>query len=196
MPAREILMIGIAAVSFGAGCADDAAARRVRPCYDEFTRALLALYADQNADGRVDQWSYLAGNRVLRGETDTNGDGRIDRWEYFDGQAALVKIGTSSLDDGIEDTWVWPAAGNGQSRVGHSRLRDRRVDRHEYFENGRLTRAEEDTDGDGRVDRWDRYEEMVLRQVEYDTTLTRGRPDRRVLYDAGGKFERVEAIEK
>ena len=56
-----------------------------------------------------------------------------------------------------------------------------------------LVRAEEDTNADGRPDRWDRYEGAVLRQAEFDTTLAGGRPNRRLVYDAAGRFQHVEA---
>jgi hypothetical protein len=163
------------------------------PSYDNFTRQLIQLNADQNGDGRIDQWSFFAGNRPLRGEADTDADGRIDRWEYFDEQSALTRVGTSSQNDGIEDTWTWVTPANGESRVDHARHRDRQVDRREYYRAGALVRAEEDTNADGRLDRWDRYEGGILRQADFDTTRSTGRPNRRLLYDAQGHFLRVEA---
>ena len=68
------------------------------------------------------------------------------------------------------------------------------VNRREFFLAGIMTRSEEDTNGDGRMDRWDRYESGLLRQAEFDTTFANGRPDRRAVYDARGQFERVEAV--
>lgn len=196
MQTREFF-VSLCGVIFTVACEDGgAAARRVTPSYDQFTRQLVALYADQDGDGRTDQWSYFEGSRPLRGEKDANADGRIDRWEYFNADAALEKVGSSSLDDGIEDTWTWPAGGDGVARIERARGRDRRIDRREYFTGGTLTRAEEDTNGDGRIDRWDRYEGSVLRQAEFDTTFAVGRPNRRLLYDAAGRFERVEVIER
>src|SRR5262245_30216548 len=135
MQSREIL-VTLSSMMFVAACeSSGATARRVTPAYDEFTRQLVALYADQDGDGRTDQWSYFAGSRPLRGEKDADADGRIDRWEYFNGEAALEKVGSSSLGDGIEDTWTWPAGADGVARVDHARGRDRRVDRREYFSN-------------------------------------------------------------
>jgi hypothetical protein len=57
------------------------------------------------------------------------------------------------------------------------------VSRIEHFEKGALTRAEEDTDGDGRIDKWETYRESQLLVVAFDTTH-RGTPDRRIVYDA------------
>ena len=66
------------------------------------------------------------------------------------------------------------------------------VDRREFFKGDVMTRAEEDTNGDGRIDRWDRYEGGVLRDASFDTSFALGRPDRRLVYDAQGKFVAVE----
>ena len=167
--------------------------RRVVPSYDDFTRRLLQLSADQNADGVLDQWTYLDGNRTLRGEADADGDGRIDRWEYFDANGALTLVGSASLNDGVEDTWtiVLPAVA-GETHIAHSTSRDRVMDRHEYYREETLLRVEEDTNRDGRIDKWDRYDGSVLREVAFDMTFSKGRPDRRAVYDAQGRFMIVE----
>lgn len=130
---------------------------------------------------------------MLRGEKDVDADGRIDRWEYFDADMNLERVGTSSASDGIEDTWTWPAAPGAEGRVDRSGQRDRHVNRREFYRDGALTRVEHDTNGDGRIDRWDRYSGTVLREAGFDTTFTHDRPDRRAIYDARGAFERVEA---
>ena len=77
--------------------------------------------------------------------------------------------------------------------VATSRHRDRALDRHEYFRGETLVRDEEDTNGDGRIDKWERYEGAVLREAAFDTSFLQGRADRRVLYDAKGRFAAVEA---
>ena len=123
----------------------------------------------------------------MRGESDLDADGRIDRWEYFDAQAALILVGTSSRADGVEDTWTRPSpTASGEMHVSLARLRDRLADRHEYFRGDQLVRAEEDTNSDGRIDKWERYEGASLREAAFDTSFTKGRPDRRVRYDATG----------
>lgn len=176
------------------GCVEGAAARRIVPSYDPFTRRLVQMSADQNGDGRFDQWTFLDGNRPLRGESDSDGDDRIDRWEYFDTGSVLVSVGTSSLNDGIEDTWTFAATtAQGETRIVRSRKRDRQLDRVEFVRGAELVRTEDDTNGDGRPDRWDRYEGNVLREAAFDTTLQRGRPDRRLVYDAAGRFAAIEA---
>ncbi len=192
---RNAVTMGTLMLSAGLlpGCGNPPPVRGASPSYDTFTQRLVQLQADQDGNGRIDQWSYFDGNRPLRGEGDTDGDGRIDRWEYFDERAALTRVGTSSLNNGIEDTWTWVVAEGGESHIDRSRRRDRQIDRREYYRDGVLVRAEEDTNADGRPDRWDRYEGAVLRQAEFDTTLAGGRPNRRLVYDAAGRFLRVEA---
>ena len=181
------------AVVLAAAC-ERADARRTVPSYEEFTRRLVQIAADQNGDGQLDQWTYVYGSRVFRGEADSDGDGRIDRWEYFDAGSTLVKVGGASRGDGIEDMWTAPSPNAaGEVHIARSLQRDRRTDRHEYFRGDVLTRVEEDTNGDGRIDKWDRYEGAVLREVAFDTGFVSGRPDRRVIYDARGRFVAVEA---
>ena len=175
------------------GCEAPADLSRARPSYDSFTSRLIQLSADQNGDGRLDQWTYLDGNRPLRGEADSDGDGRIDRWEYFDANAQLVRVGSSSLNDGVEDTWTHVQPRDGSSEIDRSRRRDRHVDRREFFKGDVLMRTEDDGNGDGLADRWDRYEGGTLREAAFDTSFAAGRPDRRLLYDEQGRFVAVEA---
>jgi hypothetical protein len=116
--------------------------------------------------------------RPIRGEADTDGDGRIDRWEYFDASSALTLIGTSSRGDGVEDTWTYPLSStSAETVVVTSRNRDRALDHREYFRGETLMRTEDDTNGDGRIDKWQRYEGPVLREAAFDTSFERGRAD-------------------
>jgi hypothetical protein len=164
----------------------------VVPDYDTFSGRLIVLGADQNGDGQLDQWTYLEGNRPLRGEGDTDGDGRIDRWEYFDRDARLTEVGSSSLNDGVEDTWTWVAPINGEARVDRSQRRDRQIDRREFYKGATLVRVEKDMNGDGKADTWERYDGGRLVEASFDTTFSSGRPDRRVAYDERGRVLRIE----
>jgi hypothetical protein len=180
-------------ILLAASCAAPPDQSRARASYDPFTSKLIQLSADTNRDGQIDQWTFLDGNRPLRGEADTDHDGRIDRWEYFNESAQLVRVGSSSANDGIEDTWTYVQPIDGASRVDRSRARDRHIDRREYMKGTVLLRVEEDTNGDGLLDRWDRYEDGVLVEAAYDTSFAAARPDRRLRYDAQGRFMAVEA---
>jgi hypothetical protein len=190
MPYRRLMSLAVVAGSI-ACAAVPADSRRTVPVYDVYSGRLIRLAADQNGDGQIDQWTYLEGNRPLRGEADADGDGRIDRWEYFDAEGRLTHVGTSSANDGVEDSWTYMAA-NGDTRVARSRRRDRQIDRQEFFNGNTLLRAEEDTNADGRTDRWDRYDASVLREVGFDILKSQGRATRRVLYDEKGRFVAVE----
>ena len=188
---RELAGLGLLALV--AGCANAPQARRAVPSYDDYTGHLIQLNADQNGDGRIDQWTYLDGTQPVRGEADTDGDGRIDRWEYFDAAAALTLIGTSSRGDGIEDTWAYPApSARGETQIVTSRNRDRAFDHREFYRDDVLVRVEDDTNRDGRIDKWERYEGAVLREAAFDTSFASGRADRRVQYDERGRFVFVE----
>ncbi|MBY0493691.1 MAG: hypothetical protein K2Y23_05715 [Cyanobacteria bacterium] len=188
---RELIATGCIAVV--AGCVEAPQQRRAVPSYDDFTGKLIQLNADQNGDGRIDQWTYIEGNQPIRGEADTDGDGRIDRWEYFDKAATLTLVGTSSRGDGIEDTWTTPApSADGETMVVTSRHRDRAFDHREFYRGQTLVRSEDDTNNDGRIDKWERYDGAVLREAAFDTSFTRGRADRRVQYDEKGRFVLVE----
>lgn len=178
-------------VGFASGCAP--AEMSPRACYDPVTRRLLRLDADVNGDTVIDQRTYMDGNRPLRAEVDSNGDGRVDRWEYVDARAQVLVVGGSSRGDGVEDTWTGSADAAGERRVEFSRRRDRVIDRRETYVNDRLTRAEEDTNADGLPDKWETFDGGVLRQVALDTRFSAGRPDRRLVYDAHGRFTALEA---
>lgn len=191
MPSRSTPFVCCLALL--AGCSTSEPSQSVVASYDDFTRRLLQLSADQNGDGRIDQWTYLDGNRALRGEADIDGDGRVDRWEYFDADGKVSTIGTSSRNDGVEDVWTMTVAtATGETHVATSTRRDRARDRHSYYQGETLLRVEEDTNGDGLIDKWDRYIGAVLREVSFDVSFSRGRPDRRALYDQRGRFTGIE----
>lgn len=187
----RILVAG-ALSALAAACGPSAPAQLVAPSYDVFTSRLVQISADLNGDLRLDQWSYMDGNQPIRGEADTDADGRIDRWEYFDATATLTQIGTSSLNDGVEDTWTSPVSATGESRVRLSRRRDRAIDRWEVRREGVLVSSEEDTNADGRLDKWDIFEDGVLREARFDTTFARERADRRLVYGTQGQLIALE----
>jgi hypothetical protein len=160
--------------------------------YDERTRALLRLDYDSDGDGRIDVRTYLAGTRAFRTEVDDNGDGRVDRWEYLDVNARVSRVGSSSRADAVEDQWTWKPTAGGERRVDYARSRDGVVTRREFYLGDLLNRAEEDNNADGRPDKWEAFESGVLRDVRFDTEYAAGRPDRRLVYDAQGRFVRLE----
>ena len=159
--------------------------KTIEPVYSKKTGLLQELKYDSNANGKFDTFSYMNGAVIERIEIDQNDDGKIDRWEYYGPGQKLEKAGFSRAQDGVEDAWQYFDATGAVARIEMSTLRNRRIDRIEYYEQGVLVRAEEDTDHDGRMDKWETYDGERLAMVAFDETH-RGTPDRRIVYAADG----------
>ena len=158
---------------------------RIVPEYDKKTGKLRLLKYDSKGTGQIDTWSYMDGSRVLRIEIDTDHDGKIDRWEYYGPNRELVKVGYSRANDGKEDAWSYTGPDGSVNRVEISGRRDGKVSRIEHYEKNVLVAAEEDTDGDGQLDKWETYEGGHLSSIAFDTRH-RGAPDRRLIYGPHG----------
>jgi len=181
--------------AFGAGCArgavEPAGSRgQAKPVYDKQTGKLALVTLDSKADGKIDTWSYMDGARIVRIEIDRDGDGRVDRWEYYGADQKIEKVGMSRANDGTVDAWAYPAPDGGIARMDISTRRDGQVTRREFYEAGSLVRAEEDTQGAGRIDKWETYRDGGLAMVAFDDAR-RGVPTRRLVYLPGGEV-RVE----
>jgi hypothetical protein len=187
MPTRRFLSLS-AVVFLHCGCDDPAAPR---PVYDTATRELVRLDVDTTGDGWIDIRTYARGSRVMRTEIDSDQDGRIDRWEYLAEGNQLAMLGTSSVAAGPEDTWTFPESG-GEIRVDRLQSGEHAATRHEFYRAGVLTRAEEDTNGDGLMDKWEAYAAGRLRSLAFDSTRQSGQPDRRLLYDERGQYAVLE----
>jgi hypothetical protein len=183
--------IRIALVLVAATVITSCARDRVVPVYDS-AGAIRRLDYDTNRDGRIDMRAYIDDGQTLRLEADGNADGVIDRWEYYRPDGQLDRLGTSSASDGREDTWV--VRNGDQMRVDISTRRDGIADRHEYYGKGVIVRAEQDTNGDGRIDEWQNFSEGRLSELLLDTSQTSGRPNQRLVYAADGSVQRVEAV--
>jgi hypothetical protein len=143
------------------------------PVYNKTTGKLEQLISDRNGDGRPDTWAYMTGPHITKIDIDRNGDGRPDRWEYYsappaDGSPTIIeRADEANGDDG------------------------RTITRHERYVGGVLQSVDDDTDGDGRPDKWETYEGGRLARVDMDLT-GRGTPTRRLVYGADGTTTRVE----
>jgi hypothetical protein len=162
---------------------------RVTPVYDP-AGTIRRLDYDTDRDGHVDMRAYLENGRTVRIEADGNGDGVIDRWEYYRADGQLDRLGTSSGSDGVEDTWV--VQSGDRMQVDIATRRDGVADRHEFHDKGVLVRAEQDTNGDGRIDQWQRFDGGKLRELLVDTSRASGRPDTRLVYASDGSVQRVD----
>jgi hypothetical protein len=161
------------------------ARKRMTAEYDKTTGKLKLLKYDSDGNGKVDTWSYMDGARVVRIEIDKNEDGKIDRWEYYDENQKLLRIGTSRAQDGKEDSWSYLGPDGTIERVEVSGKRDGTISRIEHYTKNVLVSAEEDGDGDGKMDKWETYDGARLASIAFDT-MHRGTPDRRLIYGANG----------
>ena len=144
--------------------------------YDPKTGRLKRLDADTNKNGRMETFSYWDATRLFRIEIDQDEDDKIDRWEHYDANNKMVRVGSSSKDDQIEDTWTYPDA------------------------KGFLARVETDTDRDGAIDKREIYVQSqsaadgrVLSAVEIG--LNEAGKFRRLHYRPDGSFDRVETVQ-
>jgi len=182
----KVFLLSILAISL-AGCESPPDPRRtnfrvdkpgVSVQYDKDTGHLRKIEIDQNKNGRMDTWSYWDGARLDRIEIDKDEDGKIERWEHFgpDSNTRVVRVGSSSRDDGVEDTWTYPAADDPLA-VG---------------------RVETDTDRDGRIDKRETYTRSAtdpgrrtLSMVETGIDAS-GKAERTLYYRPDGSFDRIE----
>jgi hypothetical protein len=142
--------------------------------YDQKTGRLSRLELDQNQNGRVDTFSYWNGTSIERIEVDQDEDGRVDRWEHYGAGTKLTKVGTSSKDDVVEDTWAYPDERGILAKVESDTNRDGVVDKRETF-------APRPGAPDSRV--------LVLVELGIDSA---GRASTLLYYKADGSFERSE----
>ena len=162
-----------------------ASQQRITPEYDPQTGKLRLLKYDSDGNGKVDTVSYMDGSRVVKIEIDKNEDGKVDRWEYYGPDRKLEKVGISRAGDGKEDAWSYTDAAGAMTRLEISTKRDGKVTRIEHYQETTLVSAEEDADGDGKIDKWETYDGERLSSVAYDTQH-RGAPDRRLVYAPDG----------
>ena len=191
------LAVGLLAAGLAAGCSNperDRLEKTTRATYDQATGRLKEITYDANKNGRVDTWTEMDGSRPVRARVDRNEDGKLDRWEYYDDNGRLTKVGFSRSDDGTPDAWAFSDAESRVVRVEISSLRDAaRIDRWERYDPpaagaagaGPLAAVEEDTNADGRPDKWETYERGALKTAAFDANHD-GTPDRRLTYEAGG----------
>jgi hypothetical protein len=195
---RQGVLVFLLAAHFSAiGCTDPEKERlkqTTRTSYDQKTGRLKELTFDANKNGTIDTWTEMDGSRPVRARIDRNEDGKMDRWEYYDDQGKLAKVGFSRADDGTPDAWAFSGADGKIERVEISSTHDeKRIDRWERYAPSASTRADlgtpiaddEDTNGDGKPDKWETFEGGALKTAAFDENFD-GKPDRRLTYEAGG----------
>lgn len=120
------------------------------------TRALLTPEG-----GVVARFYFASGASLpLLREEDVDGDGRPDRWTGYEGRERR-HLWKDDQGSGAPDLhWVFGPGGSEVQRVETGLGSDRRATRILHFRNGRLEVEEHDTDGDGRIDRRDTYDDQ------------------------------------
>lgn len=127
---------------------------------------LLLQEIDLDADGTPETLNYFRQRRdaarlLVRKEIDLNRDGRVDVVSYFDTDGQLEKEEmdsdydgqfdwTDHYQDGLRVMSEWDSDFDGRPNIFKYYVRD---------EAGRvsLDRKERDSDGDGRIDVWERF---------------------------------------
>ena len=102
--------------------------------YDDEGRPLHE-HADRNFDRKFDQTTSYQSGEIVEQSFDNDFDGRIDTKVFFN-RGAPMRAERDIAGRSTPEQW--------------------RPDRWEYFEGGKLVRIGTDTDGDTRVDHWDR----------------------------------------
>lgn len=177
--------------------------------YDLTTGKLAEITYDQNKNGRIDTWTKMNGSVPVSSELDTNEDGKIDRWETYGPDGQLVRVDWERAPvpgpanpvvtfTGKPNATAYIGAGGAVERIEYYETSgvtgQRDVTRREFYTAAKaLARAEEDTDGDGVIDRFETYVDGALRTVEFDEKKPYdGKPDRRLTYSPDGALVLIE----
>ena len=197
------LLLGAAVACMTVAACSDPEKERLKQTtkatYDQSTGRLKELTYDANKNGRIDTWTEMDATRPIRARIDRNEDGKIDRWEYYDEKGQIAKVGFSRSDDGKADAWAFAGPDGKIVRIEISTAKDeKKIDRWERYEPkgaapegvGALLGADEDTNGDGKADKWETYEGGALKTAAFDEDHD-GKPDRRLTY-AGGTLALIE----
>ena len=179
-----------------AGCVDAHSSTGNMPSvkYDPVSGRLKELAFDATQNGRNDATGFMDGTRVQRIEVDEDEDGTVDRWEFYNADRRLERVGVSRLRNGRVDAMAFYGQDGDVERIEISTVGDGLFNRVEFYRQGSLTRVEEDTNGDRRVDKWETYADTPpsaagqsppIATAAFDDCL-RGTPTRRLVYRSDG----------
>jgi len=180
--AAAVLTLAVCALAALAACrngtADRLAANGIAPVYNPRTGRLEQLLSDRDHNGTTETRAFMDGAAIKYIEIDRNDDGAPDRWEYYGNLLATAgEVGQSpSVIDHAEEA-------NGP---------DRTITRREFYVGGVIRRVVDDTNFDGRPDKWEQYDQGALQRVDLDL-LGRGFASQRLTYDAAGRVTAVES---
>lgn len=172
--------------------------------YDRTTGKLTEITYDKNKNGKIDTWVKMDGNRPVSAEIDTDEDGKLDRWEEYgpDGRLAIARWerpkppnAKDKTMKGKPDAVAYMGPDGLPERIEYSEVSEmtnkESVVRREFYKGTALLRAEEDTLGQGYMDRFETHLPDGSITVEFDETAD-GKPDRRLTYSAAGALVLTE----
>jgi antitoxin component YwqK of YwqJK toxin-antitoxin module len=130
---------------------------------------LILQEVDLNDDGRAEIFNYYrertdAPRLLVRKDADLNRDGNIDIKSWFDDFGLLEMEEMDGDFDGQIDMWdhYQDTDGDKSPERVSSEIDtdyDGQPDVFTYFRNGKVIRKERDTNGDNRIDQWEKYDE-------------------------------------
>jgi hypothetical protein len=200
----------VAAASCGDPNSDAARVKSTtQASYDFKTGKLAEITYDKNKNGRIDTWTKMDGSVPLSSRIDTNEDGKIDRWETYGPDGKLVKVDWERAPvpgpanpvvafTGQPNATAYVNADGNIEKIEYYEVSDvsgqKDITRREFYNASKvLTRAEEDTDGDGMMDRFETYADGAISTVEFDEKKPYdGKPDRRMTYSPQGALVSIE----
>lgn len=166
--------------------------------YDPASGRLERVEFDATRNGRNDAVGIMHGTHVERIEVDEDEDGKVDRWEFYDQNRRLERVGFSRQGNGIIDAIAFYGKGAVVERIEMSTRGTGPFNRVEHYQSGLIARVEEDTNGDGRIDKWETYAvdphgtpRSWIETAAFDDAF-RGTANRRLVYRADGTVLRIE----
>ncbi|GMV22940.1 MAG: hypothetical protein AMXMBFR57_28890 [Acidimicrobiia bacterium] len=115
--------------------------------------------------------------QLLAVQLDANQDGVPDA-VLTSTEAGTVRVGFSLAGDAVIDAWAHRNRDGVLTLIEVSTRRDGRVDRWERYEQGLLVRVELDTNGNGKADQWQTFTDGILDATVIDANED-GVPDGR-----------------
>ncbi len=138
---------------------------------DLLTEGLRVETADLDFDNRPDQWTYYEtdNNRIVRSERDIDFDGRIDLYEYFDSSGQVIEEEMNLDFDEAIDVVRFYGTDDVLARreLAVAFTGEFSVTKY-YNAEGVVLRVERDSDGSGRVDTWEYFEDGQVVRVARD----------------------------
>ena len=113
--------------------------------------------------------------RLKEVRIDANRDG-IDDADVAVTDSNIAGVGFSLGNDAVIDAWAFRNSAGELVRIEVSTKRNGKIDRWEHYNNNQMIKVEIDTDGNGKPDRWQTFEDGILVNTFIDANED-GRPD-------------------